>query len=65
MIDVFTAKEVAEAKKILSKVASELQRDNAAKLLTNEVMKRINESTGQKNLREYMAYRLLYIATIH
>lgn len=61
-IDLFTVDEVRRAKKIVrgSLIAMPAIRDQ---IVTEEVMERINRETGQKNHRDYMAYRLEYIAS--
>lgn len=60
-IDLFTADEVRRAKKIMQRslIAMPTIRDQ---IVTEEVMERINRETGQQNNRDYMAYRLEYIA---
>jgi len=66
MIDnCFTESEVQRARDIIktsrdSAQASQRIRDE---IVTDEVMGRIDKSTGQKNDRAYMAYRLEYLAS--
>ena len=64
MIDLFTRGEVRHARTILAAgglVNKKLHDD----VLTEDVMQRINEQTGQENNRRYMAYRLEYVAGTH
>lgn len=64
MIDLFTDAEVKHAQAIMRNggiVHQKLHDD----VVTDEVMQRIGEQTGQENNRRYMAYRLEYIAATH
>lgn len=64
MIDLFTKDEVRRAQAIMRNgglVHQKLYDD----VVTDEVMQRIGEQTGQENNRRYMAYRLEYIAATH
>lgn len=58
--DLFTRKEVEAAKGIVrgGGGADEIM----ATIVTPSVMARIDKRTGQTNDREYMAYRLMYVA---
>lgn len=62
-IDLFTEEEVRRAKKIIAE-AKEATPHNRLRdeVVTEEVMQRIDQETGQQNDRNYMAYRLEYIA---
>lgn len=53
----FTEDEVKRARKIINKAALPHKRIRN-EILTDEVMKRIDNATGQTNDRRYMAYRL-------
>lgn len=64
MIDLFTDAEVKHAQAIMRNggiVHQKLYDD----VVTDEVMQRINEQTGEENNRQYMAYQLEYITTTH
>lgn len=60
-IDLFTRDEVKRAKKIMAAESIPHTRLRN-EVVTEEVMKRINEETRQENHRDYMAYRLEHIA---
>lgn len=60
-IDLFTEDEVRRARKLLQESAIPHQAILDT-IVTDEVMARIDLSTGQRNDRRYMAYRLEYVA---
>lgn len=60
-IDLFTEDEVRRARKLLKESAIPHQAILDT-IITDEVMERIDLSTGQRNDRRYMAYRLEYVA---
>ena len=60
-IDLFTEDEVLRARKLLQESAIPHQAILDT-IVTDEVMARIDLSTGQRNDRRYMAYRLEYVA---
>lgn len=60
-IDLFTEDEVRRARKLLQESAIPHQAILDT-IITDEVMARIDLSTGQRNDRRYMAYRLEYVA---
>ena len=64
MIDLFTDREVQAARVILKSSHDSVQahRRILNEIVTDEVMARIDADTGQPNSRDYMAYRLGYIA---
>ena len=63
MIDLFTESEVRRAQAALKDGGVVNQK--LYNVVTEKVMQRIDEQTGQQNDRRYMAYRLEYIATKH
>ncbi len=65
-IDVYTHDEVNHAKRILNELKGAPANDRLqAEVVTEEVMTRINQETGQENVRAYIAYRLQFIAEQH
>lgn len=60
-IDVFTPDEIDRAKKIIAQTDTPHARLKD-EIVTEDVMKRIDQETGQENVRSYMAYRLEYLA---
>lgn len=64
MIDLFTEDEVSRAKSLLRNQSNPHYRI-LEEIVTAEVMQRIDDETGQKNDRDYMAYRLEYVAGQH
>lgn len=63
-IDLFTETEIRAAKKIMQNTATPHEAI-VEKVVTEEVMARIDAETGQPNDRSYVAYRLEYIASQH
>lgn len=62
MIDLFTEDEVARAKRLVARNPLNAHPYIREEIVTDEVMKRIDETTGQANDRNYMAYRLEHLA---
>ena len=64
MIDFFTDAEVQAARVILKSSHDSVQAHRRVinEVVTEKVMDRIDTATGQENSRDYMAYRLEYIA---
>ena len=60
--DLFTADEVKRAKDILATATAPHTRIRD-EIITDDVMQRIDQQTGQKNDPLYMAYRLEYVAS--
>ncbi|MBS1982840.1 MAG: hypothetical protein JST16_01605 [Bdellovibrionales bacterium] len=63
MIDLFTESEVRRAQAVLKDGGVVNQK--LYNVVTEKVMQRIDEQTGQQNDRRYMTYRLEYIAATH
>lgn len=64
-IDLFTAHEVSRARDILRTSMDTVQASRRIyeEVVTDEVLARIDQETGQANDRRYMAYRLEAIVT--
>lgn len=64
MIDLFTEDEVSRARSVIATSMDLRQRHQRLfdEIVTPEVMARIDAATGQANNRDYMAYRVEYLA---